>query len=72
MAWTGSDGDFQAFIDEYGLSFPQISDDPGVVFDRFGIVSQPGWAIVRADGEVETILGAVDGALLEQIVAEAA
>ena len=29
VAWTGNDSDFQGFIDEHGLTFPQISDDPG-------------------------------------------
>ena len=71
MAWTGSDDDFQGFIDRHGLTFPQISDDPGVVFDRFEIPYQPAMAVVRADGSVETVSGAVDEALLDQIVAEA-
>ena len=71
MAWTGSDDDFQWFIDEHGLTFPQISDDPGEVYNRFGIAYQPAMAVVRADGSVETVAGAIDGALLDQIVAEA-
>ena len=25
VAWTGSDEDFQGFIDEHGLTFPQIT-----------------------------------------------
>ena len=71
MAWTGSDADFQGFIDHHGLTFPQISDDAGDIFNRFGIAYQPAMAIIRADGGVETIAGAVDTALLEQIVNEA-
>jgi hypothetical protein len=71
VAWTGSDDDFQGFIDEHGLTFPQISDDPGTVFNRFGISYQPAIVVVRADGSTELIAGAVDDELLEQIVAEA-
>ena len=72
VAWTGSDDDFQGFIDEHGLTFPQISDDPGEVFARFGVVYQPAMAIVATDGSVETIAGAVDESLLEQIISETA
>ena len=71
VAWTGSDADFQGFIDRHGLTFPQVSDDPGDVFARFGIVYQPALAVVTSDGGVETVAGAVDGTLLDQIVAEA-
>ena len=72
MAWTGSDDDFQGFIDRHGLTFPQLSDDPGEVYSRFGVAYQPALAVVRTDGSVETVAGAIDGPLLEQIVAEAA
>jgi len=72
VAWTGSDDDFQEFIDHHGLTFPQINDDPGEVFARFGVAYQPALAIVTADGTVETVAGAVNGPLLEQIINEAA
>jgi hypothetical protein len=52
------------------LTFPQISDDRGDVFARFGVVYQPAMAIVATDGSVETIAGAVDRRLLEQIIGE--
>ncbi len=42
------------------------------MFNRFGIAFQPALAIVAADGTVETVAGAVDGTLLDQIVSEAA
>jgi peroxiredoxin len=72
VAWTGSDDDFQGFIDRHGLTFPQLSDDPGEVYSRFGVAYQPALAVVRTDGSVETVAGAIDGPLLQQIVAEAA
>lgn len=71
VAWTGSDESFQGFIDEHGLTFPQISDDPADVFDRFGISYQPAFVIVNTDGSTETIAGAVDEELLDQIISEA-
>ena len=72
MAWTGSDDSFQGFIDKHGLTFPQISDDPGVVFDRFGVSYQPALVIVRTDGSTELVAGAVEPELLAQIIDEAA
>ena len=71
MAWTGSDDDFQGFIDKHGLTFPQISDDPGEVFNRFGISYQPAIVVVNTDGSTELIAGAVGDELLEQIISEA-
>ena len=65
VAWTGSDDSFQGFIDKHGLTFPQISDDQGNVYTRFGIPTQPALALVDSDGEVQTVLGALDEAALE-------
>jgi len=72
VAWTGSDDSFQDFIDRHGVTFPTISDDPGEVFNRFGISYQPAIVIVNTDGSTESIAGAVDETLLEQIISEAA
>jgi hypothetical protein len=41
------------------------------VFDRFGVAYQPALVIVNSDGSTELVAGAVDEALLQQIVAEA-
>ena len=71
VAWTGSDDSFQGFIDKHGLTFPQISDDPGEVFNRFGISYQPALVVVKTDGSTELVAGAVDGDLLDQIISEA-
>jgi len=72
VAWTGNDDSFQAFIDEHGLTFPQISDDPGEVFNRFGVSYQPALVVVGTDGSTELVAGAVDSELLDQIISEAA
>jgi peroxiredoxin len=71
VAWTGSENDFQTFIDRHGLTFPQISDAPGDVFARFGVSFQPALVVVKPDGSAEFVAGAVDAALLDQILAEA-
>ena len=71
MAWTGSDDAFQGFIDKHGLTFPQISDDPGNVFDRFDISFQPALVLVNTDGTTELLAGPIDDELLEQIISEA-
>ena len=40
------------------------------MFDRFGVAYQPALAIVKTDGSIETVAGAVDGPLLDQIISE--
>jgi peroxiredoxin len=65
VAWYGSDSSFQAFVDKYGLSFPQLSDDPGDVFARFGVPQQPAMAIIDAAGNVQVSMGAVEKSTLD-------
>jgi peroxiredoxin len=71
VAWTGSEESFQEFIDKYGLTFPQISDDSGSVYTRFEIAYQPALVIVKADGSRESVAGSVNDDLLDQIIREA-
>lgn len=47
------------------LTFPQISDIPGAIYDHFGVPGQPAFAFVDADGDVETVLGTIDEASLD-------
>ena len=72
MAWTGDDASFQGFIDKYSLSFPQISDDPGTVFARFGVPAQPALVVVDASGHTQVLLGAVDDETRQSVLARAA
>ena len=53
------------------MTFPQISDNAGIVFDRFDVAFQPVMSIVKADGSIESITGAINGDLLDQIISEA-
>ena len=70
VAWHGSDTEFQGFIDEHGLTFPQLSDDAGEVYGRFEIPAQPALAIVDRQGEVTTLFGAVDDVTLDDALAD--
>lgn len=72
VAWTGDEASFQGFIDKYALTFPQISDDPGAVFQRFEVPGQPAFAFVAADGTTTTQLGAVDETTLDELLAAVA
>ena len=71
MAWTGSDAEFQTFIDRHGLTFTQLSDDVGAIYEMFAIPVQPAVVVVRPDGHVETLFGAVDAAELDRLVNDA-
>jgi len=41
------------------------------VFSRFEVATQPAFAIVTADGEVQTLFGSADGALLDSLISDA-
>lgn len=56
---------FQVFVDRHGLTFPQISDDQGDVYIRFNIPAQPALALIDSQGEVQTMLGAIEADKLE-------
>lgn len=72
VAWYGDDESFTAFAQKYGFTFPQISDDEGVVFQRFGVASQPATAVVSPDGTVDLLPGRFDEAEVEAAVKAAA
>jgi hypothetical protein len=71
VAWAGDESRYQEFVDSYDLSFPQINDDSATVFTDFGIAGQPAFALVRPDGEVERLLGAASGEILDSIIEDA-
>ena len=72
VAWTGDDESFGRFIDQHDLTFPQISDDPGDVYARFDVPGQPSFVIVDTDGTTHREIGAVDEALLDELLMDAA
>ena len=65
VAWYGDNASFQGFVDKHGLTFPQISDDGGAVFARFGVPQQPAMAIIDKAGAVRVSLGAVEQSTLD-------
>ena len=71
VAWSGSPDEYRAFVDRYGLTFPQIDDTSAEVFGRFGVAYQPAIAIVTPDGEVQTLRGAADEDVLDGILTDA-
>lgn len=68
VAWASTEDEFEAFIDKYDLSFPQISDEGGDVFARFEVPTQPAFAIIHPEGEVQTLFGAADDTLLDSLI----
>lgn len=71
VAWFGDDAAFQGFIDRHQLTFPQISDDSGEVFARYGVPGQPALVIIDTAGEAQQLFGAVDEALLDELLTAA-
>ena len=57
-------------MDEYGLSFTQLSDPDGEIFARFGVASQPAVAIIDTAGSVTVLQGATDGDELDAALAD--
>lgn len=41
------------------------------MFSRFEVATQPAFAIVRPDGEVQTLFGSADEALLDSLISDA-
>jgi peroxiredoxin len=71
VAWFGDDAAFQGFIDRHGLTFPQISDDNGDVFSRYGVPSQPALVIIDPLGNVQQFSGAVERDRLDELLTAA-
>ena len=50
VAWSGDELTYRDFIDEGGLTFPQIDDTAGEVYERFGIPYQPAAVLIDSSG----------------------
>lgn len=66
VAWNGSGGDMQDFVNENGLTFTNINDDAGEIFARFGVPYQPAWVFITKDGTVTTKIGVLSDLELEE------
>jgi len=62
--------DAQAFIDEYGLSYPMLRDGEGVTRGDFAILALPETFVIDRQGRVAAVRrGEVDDAFMRQYVA---
>ena len=50
----------RGFVDSYQVDgFEHIIDEGGVIWERYGVFSQPAFAFINDDGTVETKIGAM-------------
>lgn len=68
MAWAGDSGSYQDFISRHGLTFVNLDDSEGDVFQRFNVPGQPAWAFVSQDGTAEVELGGLSASELDDRV----
>jgi cytochrome c biogenesis protein CcmG, thiol:disulfide interchange protein DsbE len=60
----------QAFIDEYGLTYPMLKDKDGEGLERFGVVQYPETFVIDRKGRIAAVQrGPVDEEFLETSVA---
>jgi cytochrome c biogenesis protein CcmG, thiol:disulfide interchange protein DsbE len=64
------DTDAREFIDEFGLTFPQLRDGPGDTMDDFGIAQLPETFVIDREGRIAAVRrGPVDDKWMrEQVV----
>jgi hypothetical protein len=55
MAGLDSPEAMQAFVDEFGLTFPQAVDEDGSTWARFSIALQGAWYFLNDDGTGEVV-----------------
>ncbi len=69
----GQADDMRAFVDDTGTEgFEHAIDSDGSLWQRFGIVSQPAFAFVSADGAVRTFAGSLGADELRRATEELA
>ncbi|MGZ8583430.1 MAG: TlpA family protein disulfide reductase [Actinomycetota bacterium] len=73
MAFVGVPGNdsadaMQAFVDEFGLGFPQAVTEDGSLWARFGVAYQPAWVFVDNSGETTLVPYELPEAELERVL----
>ncbi len=68
VAGRDETGPMREFVNQYGIEFPNLVDDDGSLWRRFGVPGQPAWVFVSASGEVRRVLGAPSERELELIL----
>lgn len=72
IVYNDEESEAIAFRDRYGLTYPQALDPGGRAAIDFGVFGVPETYVISADGTVMAkLLGAVDAATLERVVASA-
>jgi hypothetical protein len=56
----------QAFVDEFGLDFPQAVTEDGSLWSRFDVAYQPAWVFVDDTGETTLVPYELPEAQLER------
>ncbi len=59
-----------AFVQDNGVGNIEHVYDNTDVWSRFGITSQPSWAFINDDGDVEVRFGSLGAAGLNQVIAD--
>ena len=63
-------GRAQAFVDEFGLTYPMLKDKDGEGLDRFGVVAYPETFVIDRQGRIAAVArGPVDDAFMRRNVA---
>lgn len=68
VAWSGDEATYLDFIDEGRLTFPNVDDTSGDIYNRFGVPYQPAAVIIRPDGSSELLRGEFDADLIESLL----
>lgn len=55
MPGNDSTGNMRAFVDEFGLGFPQAVTEDGSLWADFGVAYQPAWVFVDDSGETTLV-----------------
>ncbi len=61
-------GPMRDFVDNYGIEFPNLHDADGGLWRHFGVLAQPAWIFVTAEGEIRSVAGAPNESEVERIL----
>ena len=67
VAWSGDNETYSDFIEDGGLTFPNIDDTLGDIYKRFQVPYQPAAVLIRPDGSSELLRGVFDPAQIESL-----
>jgi len=68
VAWSGDEATYSDFIADGALTFPNIDDTSGDIYNRFEVPYQPAAVLIRPDGSTELIRGVFDADQLEALL----